>query len=220
MSGTKEGGTVLRSTMRSLGPEERKIVSSSVLGRLGHAPPGAQNAADDVFSADRYMTQWNSLSPVAKGALFDGVSPTAAKDLDALAKAADFIKAANKRMPNPAGTASNQLFGQVLTALSVGAVGAATGSAKVAALAAAPMAGLAVAGSFSKRVLTNPKAIHWLVRTTKVPFANLSRELAVLDKESQKWDAEDQDLAQELKDLLSNMDWPNLLKATAVAGTR
>jgi hypothetical protein len=197
MAGTKDAGTVLRTTMRSLGPEERKIVTSSVVGKMGLTSPGGQNAAGDVFSADQFLTRWNSLSPIAKGALFEGVSPTISKDLDNLAKAAESIKSANKVMRNPSGSATNVAFLAI-----TGALGGT--SPKHAAIGL----GVAAAGhQLAKRVFTNPKMVNWLVKTTKFPIGMIGPQLVLLGKQAAEWDAEDRDLAMETIEALGSVDW-------------
>jgi hypothetical protein len=197
MAGTKDAGTVLRTTMRSLGPEERKIVTSSVVGKMGLASPGAQNAAGDVFSADVFLSRWAGLSPIAKGALFEGVSPTISKNLDDLVKAAESIKSANKVMRNPSGSATNVAFLAI-----TGALGGT--SPKHAAMGL----GVAAAGhQLAKRVFTNPKMVNWLVKTTKFPIGMIGPQLVILGKESREWDAEDRDLAMETIETLGSIDW-------------
>ena len=206
MSGTRDGGTILRTTMRSLGPEERKIVTSSVIGKMGMASPGGQNAAGDVFSPDMFLTRWNSLSPVAKGALFDGVSPTISKNLDALAKAMENVKKANKVMRNPAGTATNVAFLGI-----TGALG--TTSPKHAAM------GLGVAATgdqLAKRVFTNPNAVDWLVKTTKFPIGAIGPQLVLLAKEADKWDPDSRDVALDLVEFLQGVNWSEYLMGKAI----
>jgi hypothetical protein len=197
MAGTKDAGTVLRTTMRSLGPEERKIVFSSVVGKMGSARPGGQSAAGDVFSPDQFLSDWNSLSPVAKGALTEGISPTIGKGLDDLALAAQEIKKANKVMRNPSGTATNVAF------LAITGVLGQT-SPKHAAMG---VAAAAAGHQLAKRVFTNPKMVNWLVKTTKFPIGMIGPQLVLLGKQAAEWDAEDRDLAMETIEALGSVDW-------------
>jgi hypothetical protein len=216
MSGTKEGATALRRTMHSLSKEERKIVSASVLSRLGKATDGLQDDVGGVFSPETYLTKWNKLSPEAKSALFIGADPTGAvtKDLNTLAKAISVRKVAGKTLSNPSGTASNTAFWGILTGVPISLAGVATGSAPLALAGAAPVAG-AVGTNLMARAFTNPKIIRWLVKQNSVPLGAITTEAAILKKESEKWPTEDRETAQELSDVLTNMDWPSVLMATA-----
>jgi hypothetical protein len=216
MSGTKEGATALRRTMHSLSKEERKIVSASVLSRMGKATDGLQDDVGGVFSPETYLTKWNKLSAEAKSALFTGADPTGAvtKDLNTLAKAISVRKVAGKTLSNPSGTASNTAFWGILTGVPISLAGVATGSAPLALAGAAPVAG-AVGTNLMARAFTNPKIIRWLVKQNTVPLGAITTEAAILKKESEKWPTEDRETAQELSDVLTNMDWPSVLIATA-----
>jgi hypothetical protein len=216
MSGTKEGATALRRTMHSLSKEERKIVSASVLSRLGKATDGLQDDVGGVFSPETYLTKWNKLSAEAKSALFTGADPTGAvtKDLNTLAKAISVRKVAGKTLSNPSGTASNVAFWGVVSGVPTALAGAAMGSTPLMLAGATPVA--AAAGTnLMARAFTNPRIIRWLVKQTTVPLGAITTEAAILKKESEKWPTEDRETAQELSDVLTNMDWPSVLIATA-----
>jgi hypothetical protein len=216
MSGTKEGATALRRTMHSLSKEERKIVSASVLSRLGKATDGLQDDVGGVFSPETYLTKWNKLSTEAKSALFTGADPTGAvtKDLNTLAKAISVRKVAGKTLSNPSGTASNVAFWGVVSGVPTALAGAAMGSTPLMLAGATPVA--AAAGTnLMARAFTNPRIIRWLVKQTTVPLGAITTEAAILKKESEKWPTEDRETAQELSDVLTNMDWPSVLIATA-----
>lgn len=67
-------------------------VSASIVDRLGRVPAGQQNAAGDVFSPARMLTEWNKLSDEAKGVL---LKPSVRKEMDKLAEVAALAKDAN-----------------------------------------------------------------------------------------------------------------------------
>lgn len=216
MSGTREGGSVLQSTMRSLAPAERDVVRSTVVRRMGMADPGNQNAASDVFSPSTFLTRWNQLSPIARGALFDGADPATVANLNSLAKAAELVKNSAKAMPNPSGTAQATAFGAILNGLGVSGIGVMTGSPGMVATGLAPLGG-ATALNVAAKMFTSPRVISWLVKTTKVPFGMMAQQLAILAKDSQKWPERDRETADDLTSALGNIDWSQILTAQAVA---
>jgi hypothetical protein len=220
LSGTKEGATVLRSTMRSLKGDEKRLVASTVLRRLGKANPSAQDALGDVFSPETYLTNWNKLSPEAKGALFEGIDPMVTKDLNGLAQAMELQRKASNVLPNRSGTASNTAFWSILNGLAGGVTGLAMGggAAKGAMIGAgATMAAAGTGKVLAEKVFTNPRMIRWLVKQTKVPLGAIQQELVILAKDSQRWDAESRDIADEIGNTFSNVDWRTMGLATAVA---
>jgi hypothetical protein len=226
MSGTREGATALRSTMRSLAPVEKRLVASNVLREMGKAPPGAQNAAGDLFSPEHFLTSWNRFSPEARSALFEGIDPKITQNLNLLAKAIDVRKQAGKVLYNPSGTAPNTMFwsifnglGQMATvgagALAGTAAGGGVGGAMGAVLA--PTATAVGANILARKVFTNPRMIQWLVGTTKKPFGAMAQELAILAKDAQKWPDEDRQVALDFAKSLGSVDWRAILLASAAA---
>lgn len=159
MSGTKEGASTLRAVMQSIPKDAQRAVTAAVVKRLGLARAGAQNNAGDVFSADTFMTRWNDLSPDAKRVLFDRHGPNFSRDMDTVARVANNIKRGSKVYQNPSGSAH---VGAMYT----------YGAALVGSLFTGGT-GLLVAGGLGAnglaRVLTSPRAVNWLARTTAMP---------------------------------------------------
>jgi hypothetical protein len=214
MSGTKDGATMLRQTMRSLAPEERHLIWSTTLRGLGKANP---SSVDD-FSPDVFFRRWKELSPEAKASLSEATDPSITDDLNRLAEAIALRKDAANVMPNPAGTALNTAAWGVVNGLTGGIVGGMAGRAGTGALIGAGGTTLAVGGSkLAAKVLTNPKIIRWMVKQTKAPLASLPAHLAVLAKQSESWDPESREIAQELSSTLGGLDWRPILLARAVA---
>lgn len=218
MSGTKEGATALRATLRSLPAAEAGLVRANVLRQLGRMD-------DDTFNPELFLRKLNALAPTARTALFEA-DPQVGTNLSALASMAESRKQAGKVMFNASGTAPNVAFFAILNGLSrltvsgAGAlVGQQIGGGPGAALGA--MAGPALtavgANQLAERVFTSPRMIHWLVRQTKIPFGAMSQELAILAKESRKWGPSDQQIAQDLTGALAHMDWRSILMGGAVA---
>lgn len=187
MSGTRDGGTTLRSVMQSLDKEGQKAVTAAVIKRMGMATPGAQNAAGDTFSAATFLTNWNSVSKEAKRALFDRYGLGFSQDMDRLARVVDNIKTGSKVFANPSGTANRAAaltYGASLVASLFDASGVSLGGL---------LAGGASA-NVAARYLTNPDAVRWLARTTSAPKGAIPGIVSAMNVQAQK--SGDQDLAE------------------------
>jgi hypothetical protein len=159
---TKEGATTLRSVMQSLDDEGRKMVSATVLRRLGIAKAGVQGELGDQFSTESFLTNWNLLSKEAKATLFDRYGPQFRSDVDQIAKFTSNLREGSQVFKNPSGTA--QATGQAAT---VGALAASIVTGNFG--AAGAILGGVGAANLSARLLTNPRFVRWLAQTTKVP---------------------------------------------------
>jgi hypothetical protein len=162
MAGTREGASTLRAVMQSVDDTGRKMISATVLRRMGLAKPGAQNELGDQFSTETFLTNWNSLSKEAKSALFDRFGNTFREDMDSLARVAANLRSGSQVFRNPSGTA--QATTQAATA---GAFAMALLTGRVG--TAAMIAGGVGAGNVVARAMTNPKFVRWLAQATKVP---------------------------------------------------
>lgn len=162
ISGTKEGATTLRAVMQSVPEGTQKIVSSTVLRRLGRATPGKQNDLGEKFSTETFLTNWNSMSPQAKAVLFDRYGPDFRQNMDQIAKVTDNLRQGSKVFQNPSGTAQ--------ASIQYGTAGAALMSVLTGNVGTAAAIGTGVAASnLSARLLTNPNAVRWLAQRTKAP---------------------------------------------------
>lgn len=193
MSGTKDGATTLRAVMRSLPEDGQKAVSAAVIKRMGLANPGAQNAAGDAFSPNTFLTNWGSLSPEARRTLFGRYGAGFSEDMDKIARVAERIKEGSEVFRNPSGTANRG------AALAYGA------SLATAIMSGSPLlvGGIVSGGGVSNlaaRLMTNPRWVKWLARSTDLPVGALPAQLNVLKRISAEND--DPDIA-EAADLLS-----------------
>ncbi len=193
MSGTKDGATTLRAVMRSLPEDGQKAVSAAVIKRMGLASPGAQNAAGDAFSPNTFLTNWGSLSPEARRTLFGRYGAGFSEDMDKIARVAERIKEGSEVFRNPSGTANRG------AALAYGA------SLATAIMSGSPLlvGGIVSGGGVSNlaaRLMTNPRWVKWLARSTDLPVGALPAQLNVLKRISAEND--DPDIA-EAADLLS-----------------
>lgn len=160
--GTKEGATTLRAVMQSLDEGGQKVVSATVLRRLGIAKSGVQSDLGDRFSTETFLTNWNSLSKEAKSTLFDRYGSGFRSDMDAVAKATSNLREGSQVFRNPSGTAQKTVL--ITTLSSLGAA-MASGHPGTAATIASGV-GLA---NLSARLMTNPRFVHWLASTTNAP---------------------------------------------------
>lgn len=153
MSGAKDGGTRLAKLRKGFTPEQWDEVSGHVLYSLGRAKPSSQSAAGDVFAPSTFLTNWNTLSPGAKNALFSGERYAALRpELDRLARVVEGAKQVEKQA-NSSGAmrhaAYSLLFSSVLAAP----------FSKTAAVAiAAPIASIYTVS----KLMTNPRFVKWL----------------------------------------------------------
>lgn len=186
---TKNGATTINAVMRSLAPAEQDVVRSEFIRRLGGATAGNQNAEGTAFSAKTFLTEWNKVDPAAKRTLFAGKDGQIAKDLDAVAKAAELIDKGSKVFANPSGTA------QALTASHAGiglAAAIGTGNAPV----AAGIIGGLFAANGSARLMTNPDFVRWLAKSTTMPAGAIPGHIQALAQSAEKWDDADKAAAQ------------------------
>jgi len=184
MSGTKEGATVLRSVMQSLDREHQKILTATVLRRMGLAKPGAQNELGDVFSTETFLSNWNSLSREAKRTLFDRYGPGFRNDMDTLARVAANLRGGSQVFRNPSGTA--QAATQNMT---IGAFGLAVISGQLE-TAAGIAAGVGVLNG-SARLMTSPSVVRWLAKSTKFPVEQMPARIAALATQAKSTGDED-----------------------------
>lgn len=176
MSGTKDGGTTLRSVMQSLPPEGQRAVTAAVIKRMGLATPGAQDAAGDVFSAQTFLTNWNRVSPEAKRALFDRHGPQFSQDMDRISRVAENIRDGSKVYANPAGTA-NRAAAMTYGASLVGSLF--TGGTT-------PLVAGGVGANIMARVMTNPNAMKRLAAMTTLPRGSIPAAISSMATAAQQ----------------------------------
>lgn len=159
----------LSQAIRSLPREEADTVRATLIGKMGKAQAGRQNAAGTVFSPAEFSTQWNKLSPRAKSILFPDKVHRAAIDDIAVATSA------MKRAEEYANTSK--------TALATNAMAHLTG------VAVAPFttAMLAATEFGLGKVLASPKLARWLARAKDVrepAFPNYVAKLGTIASEN------------------------------------
>jgi hypothetical protein len=158
--------TTLRATMKSLGADERQIVSDAMVNRLGRATPGRQNELGDAFSSETFLTNYSKMSEKAREVLFPDMTRRTA--VESIAKAASNIREGTKVFANPSGTAG-------------AAAPYALGGAAMTGVAGLAGAAATIAGTnIGARMLTNPKVVMWLAQGTRVKPAYMASHIAKL----------------------------------------
>ena len=165
--------------MRVLSPEQRKVVASAFLKKIGMKSKGADDTSlVEQFDTVTFLRNYNNLSKEAKRALFgrNQFGKTFADDMDAITRVAKNITESGAYLANRPGTARQVAAGSVLsTVFGLPAfIGALSGGASPAltagAISAAKAAAFTVGGAYSvSKLMTNPKFVRWLASTSKLP---------------------------------------------------
>lgn len=172
----RDDTSTLWALRRSVKPREWEVVAQAAAGQLGLARNASQNAAGDAFSAETFLTNYNKLGKGTQDALFGGVGEgraSMAEDLRAIARSVERVRASNKVLSNPSGTAAtvanitagtifltSLLRGDVTTMATMGAAaGGIRGTAKL---------------------MTSPKFVRWLAEAQRFPVERAPALLARL----------------------------------------
>lgn len=192
----------VRRVMRSLDPEERKIVSDAVVNRLGRAVPGKQDITGEKFSSETFLSNWSRINDSAKSQLFP--DPAMRARLDSIAKVSGDIRDGKTPFANNSGTGQAITAGSVYGSIPAAAGLAVTGNVPAAVTALTIAGSLVVSANIGARMLTSPKVVDWLAKAPKASTpeqlsAHLGR-LAVIYSETK-----DQSLKQELGSYLQSV---------------
>ena len=156
-----------------MAPDQAAHVKSAIVGDLGRANSGQQNAAGDAFSISKYGTDWDKLSDGVKQHLLNGGEGQKLQDL---AKMSEAAKAAG-RYRNTSGT------GRALNALDLlkTGVSGAIGIGGEAAGGLTTMGGTLAAQYGLGHALSSPTVARGLVKLGEIrPLAKSSAALAKL----------------------------------------
>lgn len=154
-SNLKGNGARLDKFVSSLPSQEQQDVRASIIGRLGVASSGAQNAEGNAFSLPTFLNHWNNISESSKARLFGVETRSALNDLATVAQGAKEAQ----RYANHSNT------GGVIGMLATGASGA-LGLKTLGLSIALPYAG--------GKLLANPTFARWLARAPKTALSNAS----------------------------------------------
>ena len=134
---------------------------------MGLAQPGQQDAFGEVFSPNKFLTEWNRLSPEARSNIF---TKPQAKSIENLNKVTSILKETGK-----ARQTSNTL--PYMSWLGLGIVGGSAGGV----LGGVAATGATVAGAnITARMMTSPRFVSWIVKAPKVRAAEIPKHLKQL----------------------------------------
>ena len=138
--------------LRTLPPEEQATTRASIIGALGNASAGAQNAEGTAFSMSAFLTHYNKMGETAKRAYFGDEARSALNDL---AKVAEGSKGA-------AGYANRSNTSGGVAGIGTLASG----------LGGLPILLSTIGGQYGiGRLLASPRFARWLARAPKAPEA-------------------------------------------------
>lgn len=174
-SSAKLGPSRIMALRKSVTPDQWNAVAGTVVDRLGKAQIGQQGTGDVAnFSFQKFLTNWQSLPPSSKSALFSGPNMGSIRtDLDALARASDRIRVSSQAFANNSGTGGVNMGNNMI----LGAIGGAlSGSARLLGTVATAGTG----GYAGAKLLTNPNFVRWLAQSTKITPNGISAHMARL----------------------------------------
>ena len=208
VTGVSDGATQLERVMRVLSPEQRKVVASAFLKKIGNKAKGADDTSlVEQFDTVTFLRNYNNLSKEAKRALFgrNQFGKTFADDMDAITRVAKNITESGAYLANRPGTARQVAAGSVLSTIFglpafVGALsGGASPALTAGAISAAKAAAFTVGGAYSvSKLMTNPKFVRWLASTSKMPPKAGAAQVDLLAKANRD-DEDIQEFAKEYK---------------------
>jgi len=193
-SGMQAGPTRLHSLLQSIPKEDQKTVVSAFVAKMGRALPGAQDAGGDVFSTERFLTNWNKISLGAKRELFQRFGSKFTEDMNKIAKTAELIREGSRVLANPSGTAGAVVgpatYVSVAGSIAAGKYGFATGILSVGLLS-----------NIGSRLFTNPTYVNWLAKNIDAAPNAVPGAIANLIALSEDTNDKDlADIAKKLKD--------------------
>ncbi|MDQ7996055.1 MAG: hypothetical protein AAGC76_09390 [Luteibacter sp.] len=201
-SGTKDGAFTIRNVMQSLEPDQQKVLSATVLRRLGAATPGTATEQGE-FSINSFLTNWNKLSPQAKNTLFDRYGSGFREDVDAISRTAGNFRQSSRTGANTSGTGQAMANNAALTGFTVAALTGRVG-------AAAGIAGAAGTANLAARAMTSPAVVRFLARSTDIPRSQWPAAIAGLERDANdKGDQTAAEVAATLRQHLSDADRQN-----------
>lgn len=166
----RRGGTNARRLMRSLTKEQRQAVSATLVRQLGAANPS------DIrdWNMNTFFRNYKSMSDEAKKAFFGRQDMDGLKgNLDQIQETIRKIKEGVETLSNPSGTAAaganiafTALAGQALLRGDINQLS---------------MLGAGAAGAnISAKLMTSPKFVNWLAKSTKIPKSAIPGHIARL----------------------------------------
>lgn len=173
--------SVFQALKKTLPEGARGTVAATVINKLGRATPGQQNELGDVWSHERFLTNWNNLSQEGRQALLSGFpnSGQVLRDIGDVAKSSAFLRSNSREWANPSNTAATHAARVVLGGLLYGAPAAMAGIVP----AAVPLsaAGILVGSNLGARTLTSKTVVDYLsAKYPHMPAAEIQDKIRAL----------------------------------------
>lgn len=140
--------------LRTLPPEEQATTRASIIGAMGNASAGAQNAEGTAFSLGGFLTQFNKMGETAKRAYFGDETRSALNDLAKVAEGTKNAQAYANRSNTSGGIWGN--------------LGLLAGGTTISPVASTVGLGAQLIGG---HLLASPRFARWLARAPKAPEA-------------------------------------------------
>lgn len=176
-------GTRARGLMKSLTPEQRRIVAASVMEDMGRATPSQQvNNADAVaapeFSFETFLTNYRKMKQAGMAdAVFNAPETAGMREgLDALLTASGRARESARFLGNPSGTARAGMAQAAMYSMVTAPFDPSLMTA------AASFTGFYLAPNLGARLFRNPKFVSWLGKATRISPAEMPGHIARLGK--------------------------------------
>ena len=140
--------------LRTLPPEEQANTRASIIGAMGNATAGTQNAEGNAFSLGAFLTHWNKMGDTAKRAYFGDEAKAALNDLAKVAEGTKQAQGYANRSNSSGGIWGN--------------LGLLAGSAWASPAAAGAGLGAQLIGG---HLLASPRFARWLARAPRTSLA-------------------------------------------------
>lgn len=176
LNGKNPDLTTFNAIKKSIQPEQRSAVATTVIDRLGRSSPGQQSADNTAWDINRFLTNYSNLQPSARDALFSGFknAETMRSKIDSIAKVADNIKSGSKVFANPSGTGAFLSAEHSLLGTAGGAITAAMSGNP---LLAAGIASIPPSIYGAGRLATSKDFVDWLSRQSSPSDAKKMQNL-------------------------------------------
>lgn len=109
VNSTRENVSTLQAVKKTLPESARGQIAGTIIERLGKANSGVQNESGTAWSPETFLTNWNKMTPKARGELFSGYknASEAKASVEAVARATSMMRDNSKMWANPSGSGAN-----------------------------------------------------------------------------------------------------------------
>jgi hypothetical protein len=206
LGGMQEGGTKLQNTYYLMRPEARQAMTAQILRRAAR-PAAGDPEAFDMF---KFAKNMGKMDEEAKNVIFDPkvVGPEFRSDIDNITETVRRIEEMKSKYgaattPAQGRLGAQMMLGGILSGpvglLTSAFLGSHAGVAGASAVTASTL-GAAIGAPSVAKWMTNPKTVHWLAETTKLPTQQIPIAINQLEQDGAKQhDPEMVELAQYLK---------------------